>query len=218
MKTTKLFTAIALFILWQDARGQGFINLNFENPIQPLTPVNFEVPTTNAMPGWTAYINGSQVNNVIYNTRPLDAAEVTLQGTNSDSLTPIQGNFTVALFGASIYAPQQSAAIGQTGQIPLTAQSLIFWGFAGQNDVSFAGHILSLVELSNTANYNIYGVNISAFAGQTGQLLFTAFPQEGDVIDNIQFSSLPVPEPSEFALTALGALFLGFRRWRNSSR
>jgi hypothetical protein len=29
---------------------------------------------------------------------------------------------------------------------------------------------------------------------------------------------IPVPEPSELALGALGALLLGFRRWLNSSR
>jgi hypothetical protein len=33
-------------------------------------------------------------------------------------------------------------------------------------------------------------------------------------LDNIQFSSTAVPEPSELALGALGALLLGFRRWR----
>jgi hypothetical protein len=37
------------------------------------------------------------------------------------------------------------------------------------------------------------------------------------LLDNIQFSPVPVPEPSEFALAALGAVFPGFRRWRNSS-
>src|SRR5208282_1247886 len=132
----------------------------------------------------------------MYNDRTLDDAAVTLQGTNSSSLTPIQGNFTMLLLGASAFAPQQSAAIGQTGQVSLTAQSLIFWGFVGQNDVSFAGQSLSLVVISNTANYNIYGADISAFAGQTGQLLFTAFPQDGDIIDNIQFSSSAIPEPS----------------------
>ena len=83
-----------------------------------------------------------------------------------------------------MFAPQQSAAIGQTGQIPTNAMSLKFWGYS--TDVSFGGQTLSLVLLGrHTPHYNIYGADISAFAGQTGQLLFTAQPQSLDIIDNI---------------------------------
>ena len=58
-----------------------------------------------------------------------------------------------------------------------------------------------------------------AYAGQTGELLFTdpsflGFQGGPAIIDNIQFSSNPLPEPSELALAALGTLLLGFRRWR----
>ncbi len=80
------------------------------------------------------------------------------------------------------------------------------------NDVSFNGQTLSLTVLGSTPNYNIYGADISAFAGQTGQLLFTAAPQTIDIIDNIQFSNLAVPEPTTLALTALGGAFLCLRR------
>jgi hypothetical protein len=103
-----------------------------------------------------------------------------------------------------------TAGIGQTGTIPISAQSLTFWGWAGINDISFNGQTLPLTVISNTADYNIYGANISGYAGQTGQLLFTTVPGGQDFIDNIQFSTLPVPEPSQFALAALGALLLGF--------
>ena len=205
-----LVGGLALLLSLVGAAGQGlFQNLGFEQPVLPLTPVNFQVPTSNGMPGWTAYIDGNQVNQVVYNTRPLDAAEVTLQGVDSDSLAPIQGKFTVALFGASRFAPQQSAAIGQTGQVPAGALALIFWGYS--TDVSFGGQGLSLVLLGATPNYNIYGADISAFSGQTGELRFTAQPQSLDIIDNIQFSHSAVPEPSGFGLSALGVLLLGWR-------
>ena len=72
--------------------------------------------------------------------------------------------------------------------------------------------------ISNTLNYKIYSADISAFAGQTGQLLFTTPVQTLALLDNIQFSSLPVPEPSEFALVMLGTILLGFRRWKISLR
>jgi hypothetical protein len=67
---------------------------------------------------------------------------------------------------------------------------------------------LSLIGLVHTANYNIYEANIGAFAGQTGQLLFTStgYPTAvGDMIDNIQFSSSPIPEPSPSLLLLLGS-------------
>jgi len=82
--------------------------------------------------------------------------------------------------------------------------------------------MIPLVQIGSTQNYEIMAGNISTFAGQTGQLLFTALPGTEDnagsgLLDNIEFSSLPVPEPNEIALAALGALFLGFCR-RNSLR
>ena len=206
---TSLFVAI-LFVI-ETSFSQGFINLNFESADVSGFPTGW-VPTTNAIPGWIAYIGGSQVDEVVYNTRPLDAAEVTLQGTNSDSLTPIKGKFTAMLFGTSIFGPQQGAAIGQTGQIPLDALSLTFWGYS--SDVSFAGQALSLVVLGTTPDYYIYGADISAFAGHAGQLLFTVPPNSLSIIDNIRFLSSPVPEPSTLALVALGGLLLGLRRLR----
>jgi hypothetical protein len=75
-----------------------------------------------------------------------------------------------------------------------------------------------LVPLANGANYTLYGANISSWAGQTAQLSFTVFAQspyqnnEYLYLDAIQFSTQSIPEPSAFALAALGALFLGFRR------
>jgi hypothetical protein len=198
---------IAAFVLGT-GRGfsQGFVNLNFERGLT----------SSNTIPGWTAYVNGSQVSQVAYNSMALDEPAVTLQGSNSTFLTPIQGNFSVLLQGGSVYAYGNGSAIGQTGQIPIIAQSLIFWG--GDDYVSFNGQPLSIVVLGtgSTPNYNIYGADISAFAGQTGQLLFTAPKLTGAVIDNIQFSSSPIPEPNVFALATIGALLFGFRRWRKS--
>jgi hypothetical protein len=87
--------------------------------------------------------------------------------------------------------------------------------------VSLGGQNVPFFALSTVAPYTIlYGGDISAFAGQSEQLMFSALQGEnnGWNIDDIQFSSSSVPEPSVFALTALGALLLGFFRWRNSSR
>jgi hypothetical protein len=55
-------------------------------------------------------------------------------------------------------------------------------------------------------NYTVYGVDVSPFAGETGQLLFTAPIQNFVLLDNIQFSSSPVPEPSSLCLIGLGGI------------
>jgi hypothetical protein len=201
---TAFFLAAGGYAAW----SQEFVNLDFEHPITPLTPINSRVPTTDALPGWTAYTYGNPQTSIVYNTLSLGAAAVSLQGPGS--LEPIlQGSYTVILQGSSGGTPG-GAAIGQVGQIPLSAESLVFWGYAGLDNVSFDGQTLPLVQIGSTAQYNIYGADVSPFAGQTGELRFTAPPTYMDFVDNIQFSSQAIPEPGAYGLWAFGALLLGW--------
>jgi hypothetical protein len=231
MKTKILLTIVPMLIV-RIGLSQGFLNLSFEsaNP-SGYVPGN-NLPTSVAFPGWTAYYSSASGTNiastVYYDSVSAGGAAILLEDSNAPSgggPLPIQGNFSVLLEGGnSIYNPpgeQYSASIGQTGTIPNTAKTLTFWGnIPGGMQITFNGQPLSFIDISNTLNYAIWGADISAYAGQSGQLLFTApggLPYStGGLIDNIQFTSLPVPEPSEIALTALGAMLLGFRRWRNS--
>jgi hypothetical protein len=221
-----IFTAV-IFSLAESCFAQSFTNLNFENPILPLSPTFNTVSAGNAIPDWSAYTgptgnptNSSSVgfSTIFYDTVSLGGAIVALEDTNAPNgggPFPIQGSYSVLLEG-SIPAAASTASIGQTGTIPITAQSLSFdlGNSFGTVQISFNGQALSFVAISNALNYTVYGANISPFAGQTGQLLFTAPVNDSALLDNIQFSSLPIPEPSEFALAALGALFLGFFRRR----
>ena len=68
--------------------------------------------------------------------------------------------------------------------------------------------------LGSGPNYTIYGGDVSAYAGRSGELRFTAntiSPSTwGSALDNIFFSRLPVPEPTICALfTIAGLLFSG---------
>jgi hypothetical protein len=197
----------------RSAPAQGFVNLDFEAAnLSAYGTGPAAVPTTNALPGWTAYTYGSPASTIFFNTVSVGAAAVSIQGPGS--MEPvIQGNYTVYLQGSSGGTPG-SAGIGQSGQIPAGDRSLSFWGFAGLDNVAFNGQTLPLFVASSTPNYNIYEADISGLAGQTGQLLFTAPPGFEDVIDNIQFSTSPAPEPSTFGLLCVGGLLCGLYRWR----
>ena len=190
--------------------GQGtFQNLNFESAnVDGFSPGN--IPITNAFPGWTAYIGPTQVQTVGIDFVNIDAAVVFLESSLSPYYQPLQGNYSAFLQGSSIFATTASAAIAQTGQIPATAQSLIYIGIAS-GFVTFNGQSIPLSQIGAGPNYNIYGGNILALAGQTGELRFTIPPLGRMLIDNIQFSDQPIPEPSAFGLFGLGALLLGWR-------
>jgi len=213
--------SFALLLLCRSALAQGFVNLDFENPILPLSPVFNTISAANGIPGWTAYLDGNPDGIIGYNTISLAGSYVSLEDVNNISPLPIQGNYSVYVQGPEP-GLETSAAIGQTGTIPNTAQSLTFLAsLFGTLQVTFNGQNVPFSAIGSGANYTIYGANIASYAGQTGQLLFTspvsssAQFRNSALLDNIQFSSSSVPEPSEFALTALGALLLGFRRWRN---
>ena len=199
-----------------------FRNLNFERSvIVSSSPSGFGFNSGTAnVPDWTEYnawgdVNYSGGTTLIYNNQPLDSPGASLEGV--DYWTPaLDGQFSVMLQGGTIYYPYgtNGASIGQTGQIPLAAKSITYWG-ASQNglQITFNGQRLSFNPISVAANHTVYGADISTYAGQTGELLFTApWPENGGtLIDDIQFSNLPIPEPSVFGLCALGALLLGGR-------
>jgi hypothetical protein len=200
----------------QAVLSQGtFVNLDFENPMSLSGgPGTSLVWITNALPHWTGYIGNAQVNYVAFNSIALDAATISLHSTRS--ITPaFDGNYSVLLQASSRFAPvQAAAAIGQTGLIPQDARSLLLYTkpfsipfLAIQ--VTFAGETISMTPIgAATATYQAWGGDISRYAGQAGELRFTVNPTSGSWLDNIQFSSNPVPEPGAWALFGLGSALL----------
>ena len=212
------FVAASLSLLG-NVSGQRFANLDFEqSTIISSSPTGYGFNTGAAnVPGWTqsggwADANYSGGSTLIYNNQPLDDPGVALEGTDYWTAA-IEGDYSIFLLGGSHLSEggTNGVSIGQTGRIPLTAQSITYWGASWNRlNITFNGHILSLYAISNTANYTIYGGDISAYAGQTGELLFTApWVAGGGLIDNIHFSSQPIPEPDAFSLLAIGILFVG---------
>src|SRR5205085_2653446 len=105
------------------------------------------------------------------------------------------------------------ASIWQSGQIPVGARSIQFYA-AGNIGLSFGGQQIPLSSLGSGNNYVVFGGDISAFAGQTGELRFVG----NGLLDNISFSSQAIPEPGGAALLAVGLVAGGASAWRRRRR
>jgi len=75
--------------------------------------------------------------------------------------------------------------------------------------------IVPIGAIGTGSNYTLYGANISAWADDSEQITFAALGDSSEAnnwnIDDISFSD--VPEPSTVALTAIGGLLFGARKW-----
>ena len=169
---------------------------------------------TNAFPGWTVSDSGGNPDlQVYYNGISVGAALVSLVGTNSTEANPaLDGKYSAALAaGEGNSTGLIPVSIYQTGTIPSSAKSILFIANynASSRSVQFGGQIVPYILLSSSPGYQTYGGDISAFAGQSGQLQFTESPPSPNqfaisYLDDIQFSMNSIPEPSTWALLALG--------------
>jgi hypothetical protein len=217
MKTENIkFLVSILLIMVRSGNAQGFVDLDFEDANIAPTPVNGfggAVDPAMAFPGWTIGGSGTRI---WYNNLTLGSPAVILMGPNSPNgvgFTPLEGSYSAWIYynnGGSFPPP----TISQTGLVPANAQSISFLigNYRGDPSVSLNGVNISLVPVLGG---RLAG-NVSAFAGSVARLTFTTSNVlTGDnflYFDDVQFSTTPVPEPSEFVLTALGALLLSFRR------
>ena len=236
MKRAKLFALCsASFITVLSAHCQiAFQNLNFEsaNLSNPSGQFN-DVPFPSALPGWHGSVGGVPLTQVWANIYTAGAANIDIFGPGLGSVYPFQridpgiidGSYTVFL--QAFDTGQGNVSLWQNGTIPGNAASLQFsaWQMPTANQafsVSFAGNSLSPVALSYGQSpsgqpYTVYGVNIAPYAGDTGQLEFTALAGNGESgieFDDITFSQNAVPEPSTLALIVMGGAALAARRWR----
>ena len=207
---------------------QRFLNLDFESAnVKGYAVGSSSVPTASALPGWTASysqpgLGTANTSQIWYDTISLGGAMIVVNDTNASSrMAPIKGYYSVLLVGGSY---QTSASISQTGLIPNGTTTLLVSSsglLAGQFMVSVGGQSINMTPLQSFANYSIYVGDIASFAGQTAQLSFTALPpatgfyENNIVLDNIQFSNSPVPEPGSLALLVAGGL-LGAWRWKRA--
>jgi len=221
MKTLNfLITQAAAFAVMLSTQAQGtFQNLNFESANVGSLTFAFSVPVSSALPAWTVNIGSIQQTGIGYNAPSTGAPAVWLigPGYGPTGFAPIDGNYSVILQGSfTASAP----SISQTGLIPDGTQSLLFEAQAGSGalNILVGTQIVPFADVGNGPNYTLYGINISEWAGQTEQLTFSALQgytgMNDWTIDDISFSTTAIaPEPNIVALTAIGGLLFGARKW-----
>ena len=228
-RTTRPVVAQLAFalLLSSSAFGQAdFRNLDFEAArVQDLPPdsIGEVVTRSQALPGWLAQVGSNLDPAINHNFLFHGTAGISLIGPQSPMLAP-QGNYFVVLqAGQNPLNPPGGlvdASISQFGTVPSFAQSLQFLSspILEGAEVSFGGATIPLFLISVESGYGRWGGDVSAFAGQSGELRFTALgmpaPTFGFFLDDIRFSPLPVPEPSSWALLALGAALIFITRRR----
>jgi len=186
-----------------------FTNLDFESArTEPWIGDPHVVATSNLLAGWTAYLgpNDTLLEYALLDDLQLGGESLSIHDSASKIRQPIQGNYSLVfqVFGTPNEAVSR-IAIAQSGQVPLAARSLVFRADKALI-VSFKGSLLPVFDVGGQPNYRVYAADISGFAGQVGELRFTATLEKVPgltILDAIRFSPLAVPEPG--ALELLGA-------------
>jgi hypothetical protein len=216
-----LIVAFIHVLSWENAAHcADFQNLNFESatfvPI-PNDPYD-RVYLSSALPFWTGYVGADQTNAVLHNNFFLGSSGISIQGPTNSSFPVLEGSLTPMLqAGTDNLGNPMPVALSQTGLVPLDSRSLLFRAnasvFGGPNPfvVTLDGETLSMTPVAVTGDlYTLYGGDVSAYAGQTLELRFTALPFTSAgynfFLDAIEFSPNPVPEPSTFALLAMAGI------------
>ena len=224
VKTIKLIAAFSVaFLAALSAQAQvAFQNLNFEQA-NPGSIVFGPVPVASALPYWSVYYGTLQQTEIEYQQVSTGATSVSLVSVANQVYPPLAGDYSIILTGGLLDNNPQPASISQTGEISSSIQSLFFdaqsQGFPGTLEVQVGTQSIPIVAVGVGSDFTIYGANISAWDGDTEPITFLAPSSESDnfdqwEIDDISFSTTVVsPEPSIVALTAIGGLLFGTRKW-----
>ena len=204
MQTQNLALCLGIVLARLSACAQGtFQNLDFEEAQIIINNSPALIATTNAVPGWTVLANGVPISEVQLDSVLWNGAGIAdkVQGHALD------GNYSVMLSGPGLSSVPMG--IAQSGTVPVSSESITFLG-GGRFQVFFAGTPLALQVLGNGPNFSLeYGADISAYAGQYGQLFFQTYAGSSsgiNLLDDVVFSPQAIPEPGVFSLFGLALL------------
>ena len=215
---------LLLLLSWQPcARCAVFVNLDFESVVQPLVidPTLNSAPISTALPGWQLLTGSASLDYVYYNDVTLTPyAGASLYSAGNSIGTVIDGQYTITLNSGLLRVPGPllgvSSAISQTGLVPAGSRSILLKGGGGPFSVSLNGQQIPMVPIAAQPHFTLFAGDVSPFSGSDAQLSI-AVHYDGNwplgqyhffSVDDIQFSPNPVPEPSVFAVLALGSACL----------
>jgi hypothetical protein len=209
-RTKALLSTIAACGAILTAAGQSFVNLDFEAAgTNTILPNAVYLSWSNAAPSWQYATVSSPF--VYHGAVPTDGtAAYFLVDSNSTSLTPLAGNYSLALINGHLSTVDPTFTmtwIAQVGVVPANAESLTLLASGGPFTVAINGSDISLYSLGG----DLYAGDVSAYEGQTVTLLAqnTSSLVGGTVeFDNFGFSPHPAPEPGSLALLACGPVLL----------
>lgn len=219
-RISELFIALSIMAGQALFAQATFQNLGFEDvqniPVFDPRGHPWLMPASDALPGWTCYVGTNPVSQASYNDVALDSAWVGVLS-NTSSFAPlglVVGQYCASLqYGVTESFPSftyGTASIAQLGQVPSGDHSILFRGTV-PFVVTFDDAVIPLSVLSNEGDFYVYGGDVSQYAGKTGELKITTY-SHFSYIDDIQFSSQPVPEPAVGGLIVLSLGLCGIRR------
>lgn len=190
--------------------AQSFQNLNFESiGASSISSNGIWLSWSLAAPAWDHAAGGDSFF-VYHNTPPTGeyGQYYFLADKYSTAWTPLQGDFSLVLVSGSYNrsdptSPWVNAWIDQSGLVPADAESFRLRA-TGDFSVTFNSTPIEMTWLGGDA----YGADISEFRGQTVSLRIwndATTWNEGVVLDELNFSTQAVPEPSAVALLLVGA-------------
>ncbi len=213
-----------------NCQAQGtFQNLNFE--AANLVAVPGGIAFGQALPNWAGFVGGVPQSAVLSNSYYLDTSGITIVTMDWPGYFDagvISGGYSVLLqagLSFSVDPVPADVSLAQSGTVPVTAQALYFRAYPGSVSgflplrVFIGGQNVSFTPLSTDPKSTLFGADIRPWQGIATTVDFTLLAQRPHFgnnymfLDSIQFSDLPIPEPSSLSLLVLSALLLGkFRR------
>ncbi len=206
---------LAMLLCAVEVSAQGtFQNLNFEFanvPDVPRSSVSPPVSITDGLPGWMGFIGGNPVALIQHNGISVGSPFLSIFGPNEIQPLVISGRYSVLLESGVNFDGKHTVTIEQSGMVPATSKSIRFKAYGGIPVVTVDDLDRTVFPFSSNPNYNEYGIDIAAFAGRATKLSFTSpslanYSTNPIFLDDIKFSSEPVPEPSALIQLGIGAL------------
>ncbi len=221
---TKLVLLFALSLgFGLPAVGQNFTNLNFEAAqVVPHDPTFGFLDWNLAAPGWS-HSNGNDTTIIYYGQEHFGVTQYyMLYDAHSPVYAPgtqLAGNYSLGFASGYLNSnpqPQEwvQAYLAQTGLIAANVHSIRFLA-TGEFALFVGGVQIPIIALGG----NAYAGDVTAFVGTMTEFRIvntTTQLHHPVVVDNIAFSSAPVPEPSTVAslMLALVVASLVFKKRR----